>query len=186
LCYILCTLFWLCPHAYVYRNLFQIRKNCWISGRSLLFYQFTRRAIKLTSNYGGMLISFIYRNWTSKASKLWHLHLGAVGINLPHQGFQYIILGIFIPKIWHHYSATCFTAWSSLYSDAIFTVMWLTSVFYGRMCSNLKKNCFHVCQGTVQPFTSSCMWLYFSHILVDSVFSFALIQVVHFVLTLTL
>lgn len=84
---------------------------------------------------------FMYRNWTIKASKLWNLHLGAVGI-LPDQGFLYI-LGIFTPKIWHHYSAAClfacFIAWSSLYSDAIFTVMQLTSVFYGRKCSNLQK-----------------------------------------------
>jgi hypothetical protein len=29
-------------------NLFGTRKNCLISGRSLLLYQFTRRAIKLT------------------------------------------------------------------------------------------------------------------------------------------
>jgi hypothetical protein len=43
---------------------FGVRKNCLISGRSLLFYlyQFTRRAIRLTANYRKMsLLSTSYK-----------------------------------------------------------------------------------------------------------------------------
>jgi hypothetical protein len=35
-------------------NLFGVRKNCLSNGRSLLLNQFTRRAIKVPSNYRGM------------------------------------------------------------------------------------------------------------------------------------
>jgi hypothetical protein len=42
--------------------LFGIRKNCLISGRSLLLYQFTKRVIKLTNNYRGIsLLSTSYK-----------------------------------------------------------------------------------------------------------------------------
>jgi hypothetical protein len=42
--------------------LFGIRKNCLISGRSLLLYQFTKRVIKLNNNYHGIsLLSASYK-----------------------------------------------------------------------------------------------------------------------------
>jgi hypothetical protein len=42
--------------------LYDVRKNCLISGRSTLLYQFTRKAIKLTSNYRGIsLLSTSYK-----------------------------------------------------------------------------------------------------------------------------
>jgi hypothetical protein len=39
--------------------IYGIRKNCLIGGRRLLFYQFTRRAIKLTINYRARGISLL-------------------------------------------------------------------------------------------------------------------------------
>jgi hypothetical protein len=71
---------------------------------------------------GGILINFMYRNWTSKASKLCNLHLGAVGINSSWSGF-------------------------SVYSRNFHTLKKLTQLqhdmfvlmIYGRRCSNLQK-----------------------------------------------
>jgi hypothetical protein len=51
-----------CPRSIYSLILFVIRKNCLISGRSILFYQFTKRVIKHCNNYRGIsLLSTSYK-----------------------------------------------------------------------------------------------------------------------------